>query len=74
VHEDPDHKLVALLVKDFLEHYKMDYTLSVYCPEVAIQSSQDQVSKDDLAEKCGLQKGEQPLLVQLLKQSRQAPQ
>jgi FGFR1 oncogene partner len=36
VHEDPDHKLVALLVKDFLEHYKMDYTLSVYCPEVAI--------------------------------------
>ena len=36
VHEDPDTKLVALLVKDFLEHYKMDYTLSVYLPEISL--------------------------------------
>jgi len=54
VHEDTDTKLVALLVKDFLEHYKCDYTLSVYCPEVAIQNTADQMSKTDLASKCGL--------------------
>ena len=36
VHEDPDTKLVALLVKDFLEYYKMDYTLSVYLPEISL--------------------------------------
>ena len=39
VHEDPDTKLVALLVKDFLEHYKMDYTLSVYLPEISLQNT-----------------------------------
>ncbi len=39
VHEDADTKLVALLVKDFLEHYKMDYTLSVYLPEIALSGS-----------------------------------
>lgn len=36
IHEDPDAKLVALLVKDFLEHYKMEYTMSVYLPEIAL--------------------------------------
>lgn len=71
VHEDPDTKLVALLVKDFLEHYKMDYTLSVYLPEIALSGTQDQVSKEELAQKAGLAKdGEGPLLLQLLKQSK----
>jgi len=26
--------LCAELVRDFLEHYKLDYTLSIYMPEV----------------------------------------
>ena len=47
IHEDPDAKLVALLVKDFLEHYKMDYTLSVYKPEIAI-NEQHESTKDEL--------------------------
>lgn len=54
MHEDADTKLVALLVKDFLEHYKMDYTLSVYLPEIALSGNSEQVSKDDLATKAGL--------------------
>ena len=71
MHEDADTKLVALLVKDFLEHYKMDYTLSVYLPEVALQNGQNALPKSELASQCGLTVGDQPLLVQLLKQSRQ---
>lgn len=74
VHEDQDTKLVALLVKDFLEHYKMDYTLSVYLPEIALSGAQDQIPKDELAAKTGLTKdGEGPLLLQLLKHSRVPP-
>jgi hypothetical protein len=52
----------------------MDYTLSVYLPEIALSSSQDQVTKEDLTAKAGLAKdGEGPLLLQLLKQSRVPP-
>ena len=71
VHEDEDTKLVALLVKDFLEHYKMDYTLSVYLPEIALSSSQDQISREDLAEKAGVSRNSDgPLLLQMLKQAK----
>lgn len=67
--EDPDAHLVALLVRDYLEHYKMDYSLSVYQPEAAIQN--ETTTKNDLASKCGLTaQSDQPLLVTLLKQSR----
>ena len=54
IHEDPDSKIIALLIKDYLEHYKMDYTLSVYLPEIAMQGQQHQVSKDELADRAGL--------------------
>jgi len=37
IHEDPDSKIIALMIKEYLEHYKMDYTLSVYLPEIAMQ-------------------------------------
>ena len=75
VHEDPDTKLVALLVKDFLEYYKMDYTMSVYLPEIALSRSTDMLSRDEMAAKAGLPKSNDgPLLLQLLKQrSNQAP-
>jgi hypothetical protein len=36
VNDDPDTKMCALLIKDFLEHFKMDYTLLVYNPEMAL--------------------------------------
>ena len=45
--------LCAELVKDFLEFYKLDYTLSIYMPEVNL-SSQQAMSKDELAKKIGL--------------------
>lgn len=54
IHEDPDSKIIALLIKEYLEHYKMDYTLSVYLPEIAMQGQQHQVSRDELVEKAGL--------------------
>ena len=36
VHESEESKLVAQLIKDYLEFYRMDYTLSVYTPEIAL--------------------------------------
>jgi len=32
----------------------MDYTLSVFLPEIAMQGQQHQVSREELAEKAGL--------------------
>lgn len=56
-----------MLIKDYLEHYKMDYTMSVYLPEIALSGQQsNEVSKDDLYQKSGLTKGDStdaPLLV-----------
>ena len=64
VHEDPDTKLVALLVKDFLEHYKMDYTLSVYLPEISLSNTGEHPTKDEVAQKAGLARnGDGPLLL-----------
>jgi len=65
---------MAFLIKDYLEHYKMDYTLSVYLPEVAIQNQQ--VARQDLAKKSGLEEHTArtngrdqnvPLLIQMLR-------
>ena len=36
IHENEEHKLTAQLIKEFLEFYRMDYSLSVYLPEVAM--------------------------------------
>jgi len=66
--------LIAFLIKDYLEHYKMDYTMSVYLPEVAMQNQQ--ASRSDLAKKSGLEEyiartngrdQNQPLLIQMLR-------
>jgi hypothetical protein len=59
IHEDPDAKLMAFLIKDYLEHYKMDYTMSVYLPEVAMQGQQ--VSKQELAKKSGIEECQERL-------------
>ena len=66
IHEDADSKLVALLIRDYLEHYKMDYTMSVYLPEIAMQGQQHVVAKEELAQRAGLpadKTSETPLLV-----------
>ena len=45
--------ICAELVKEFLEFYKLDYSLSIYMPEVNL-NTQPATSKEDLAEKVGL--------------------
>ena len=77
IHDDPDSRLVALLIREYLEYYKMDYTLSVYLPEIAMQGNQHKVPREELVQKAGLsaaarQKSDHqpPLLVSLLQQMR----
>lgn len=60
--------ICAELVKDFLEHYKLDYTLSIYMPEVNL-NQREAMDKEEISKKVGLQgdqSGEKPLLMQLL--------
>lgn len=45
--------LCAELVKDFLEFYKLDYTLSIYMPEVNL-TQQQALTKEELSHKIGL--------------------
>ena len=58
--------LCAELIRDFFEFYKLDYTLSIYMPEVNLNSN-NAMSKDELSRKIGLDgEPQKPLLVQLL--------
>jgi hypothetical protein len=72
IHDDPDAKLIALLIREYMEHYRMDYSLSVYLPEVVMQNAEIPDRKE-LASAAGLTSGqdEAPLLVQLLKTLRE---
>ena len=45
--------MCAELVKEFLEFYKLDYTLSIYMPEVNL-NTHPAVSREELATKAGL--------------------
>jgi hypothetical protein len=45
--------LCAELIKDFLEFYKLDYTLAIFMPEVNL-NSHPVMSKEDLSKKVGL--------------------
>ena len=59
-----------------MDTFKMDYTKSVYIPEVALQHSKDykeQTSKADLAKKAGLdgiEGSSEPIIVSMMKQLR----
>jgi len=68
VHETEEARLVAHMIKEYLDFYRMEYTLSVYVPEAAL-SNQESLSREELLRKAGLQSQTQtPLLVQMLKQ------
>jgi FGFR1 oncogene partner len=68
VHETEEARLVAHMIKEYLDFYRMEYTLSVYVPEAAL-SNQESLSREELQRKAGLQSQTQtPLLVQMLKQ------
>jgi hypothetical protein len=36
VHESEEAKLISLMIKEYLDYYRMEYTLSVYMPEAAL--------------------------------------
>jgi FGFR1 oncogene partner len=60
--------ICAELVRDFLEFYKLDYTLSIYMPEVNL-TQQNAMSKEELSNKVGIKDGasvQKPLMMQLL--------
>jgi len=57
------------MIKEYLEHYRMEYTLSVYMPEAALQN-EPLLSREDLAQRAGIPhaKADEPLLVKMLRQ------
>ena len=60
-----NEKLVAELFREYLEFYKMDYTLNIFGPEANLTGSTD---KADLAKRTGMAKpnGQKPIIVQIL--------
>jgi len=65
--------ICAEIVRDFLEHYHLDYSLSIYMPEANL-NQQQVLSKEELQSKIGLpkdEKGPKPVLMQLLEQFMQ---
>jgi hypothetical protein len=60
--------ICAELVREFLEFYRLDYTLQIYLPEVNLNKGSS-MSKEDLARRAGLTAGStdsKPIMVQLL--------
>lgn len=57
----------AELIREFLEFYRLDYSLQIYLPEVNLQGQQA-MNKDDLARRAGLwERAEgKPIMMQLL--------
>ena len=69
--ENPDILLCAELMREFLEFYKMDFTLQVFVPECNLPLN-DRV-RDKLESKLGIKKAEPalPALMQILQTFRQ---
>lgn len=59
--EQEEGKMVISLIKEFLQFYKMEYSMSVFSSEASFR---EEVKRDKLAEKLNLKKPEQekPLL------------
>lgn len=49
--ETPEGELLADLVREFLEFYRMDYSLAVYLPEANI--GQEPKKREDIESKAG---------------------
>ena len=41
IHSSEDALLIAHLIREYFDHYKMDYAKSVYVPEVALEKAAD---------------------------------
>jgi FGFR1 oncogene partner len=63
----PSGVLCAELFKDFLEFYKLDYTLSIFLPEANLNNVQAS-TKEELSKKFGLSEipSTKPVMMQLL--------
>lgn len=77
MHDNDEGKLAAQIVREFLSYYRMDYTMSVYLPEVALQNSEE-MPKDELYRRAGVKQPQShesaaPLLVHLLRQLKNQP-
>ena len=58
--------LMAELISEFMEFYRLDYSLAIFKPETNVQGTQD---RERLASRAGLENGvsaQQPILLQLL--------
>jgi FGFR1 oncogene partner len=66
--ETTESALAADLIREYLEFYRLDYTLSILIPEANMK--QDPLDKDELIRKSKVDKPSQsePLLVQILKE------
>ena len=50
--------LVAHLIREYMDHYKMDYSKSVYVPEASIEQAKDisiSRTKADLLKRVGIE-------------------
>ena len=64
--ESQQSTLMAELIREFLEFYRLDYTLAIYKPETNLQGD---IDRSTLAAKAGFDNGvsdESPILMQLL--------
>lgn len=61
-----NEKIVAELFREYLEFYKMDYTLNIFGPEANLTGSTP--DKSDLAKRAGMGKANEkkPIIVQIL--------
>lgn len=61
-------KLLFSLVREFLEYFGLDYTISVYDPETYFGKEYNYIGRNKLCEKLGIESNE-PLLGEILKNS-----
>lgn len=68
--ETTESALAADLIREYLEFYRLDYTLSIMIPEANLK--QDPMDRDALLKKADMEKDNQnePLLVQILKERK----
>ena len=68
--ETTESELAADLIKEYLEFYRLDYSLSILIPEANLK--QDPMNRDELVKKAEIENANQdePLLVQILKERK----
>ena len=77
IHDSEEALLSAHMIREYFDHYKMDYTQSVYMPEVALQHSKnfkECQNKPELMKKAGVDGADgtanECVMVQMIKTMR----